>query len=313
MNINKENKNDMIDLSVDIAGIKLKNPVITASGTCGFGREYLEYYSPSDIGAITTKGLSLLPREGNKPPRVAETPSGMLNAIGLQNPGVEYFIENELTHLKQYDTKIIANIFGGTVEEYCEMAKILSDTEIDMIEMNISCPNVKEGGVQFGTDTKMVENITSSVKKVSKKPVIVKLSPNVTDISAIAKATERGGADALSLINTLVGMRIDINSRQPVLKNNIGGLSGAAIKPVAVRMVWQTRNAVKLPIIGMGGILNGDDAIEFILAGATAVAVGTASFNDPYAVIKIRGGIEKYMLNNGVQSIKSLSGTVKAW
>jgi len=302
-----------IDLSVEIAGVKLKNPVVTASGTCGFGREYLEYYSLSDIGAITTKGLSLAPRDGNKTPRVAETPSGMLNAIGLQNPGVDYFIEHELPHLKQYDTKIIANIFGNTIDEYCEVTRILSDTEIDMIEMNISCPNVKEGGVHFGTDTKMVENITSNIKKVSKKPVIVKLSPNVTDISEIAKAAEYGGADALSLINTLLGMRIDINTRRPVIKNNVGGLSGAAIKPVAVRMVWQIRKAVKLPIIGMGGIINGSDAVEFILAGANAVAVGTASFNNPYAVIKVRDEITKYMANNGVYSIKEMSGAVEAW
>lgn len=307
------NKEKEIDLSVDIANVKLKNPVITASGTCGFGRDYLEYYSLSDIGAITTKGLSLTPREGNKTPRVAETPGGMLNAIGLQNPGVEYFIKHELPHLKQYDTKIIANIFGNTIDEYCEVAKILSDTEIDMMEMNISCPNVKEGGVQFGTDAKMVESITSSVKKASKKPIIVKLSPNVTDIAAIAKAAELGGADALSMINTLLGMRIDIKSRRSVIKNNVGGLSGAAIKPVAVRMVWQVRNVVKLPIIGMGGIVNGNDAIEFILAGANAVAVGTASFNDPYSVIKVRDGIKKYMTNNGIESIKEFSGTVKAW
>lgn len=302
-----------VDLSVEIAGVKLKNPVITASGTCGFGQEYLEYYSPSDIGAITVKGLSLKPREGNKTPRIAETPCGMLNAIGLQNPGVEYFIENELPHLKKYDTKIIANIFGNTVEEYCEVAKILSDTDIDMIEMNISCPNVKEGGVQFGTDACMVENITASVKKVSKKPVIVKLSPNVTDITAIARAAENGGADALSLINTLLGMRIDIKTRRPVIKNNVGGLSGAAVKPVAVRMVWQVRNAVKLPIIGMGGICTGDDAIEFILAGADAVAVGTASFGNPYAVIEIRDGIAVYMSANGVASVKELSGGVSSW
>ena len=311
MGINKSP--DLPDLSVDIAGVHLKNPIITASGTCGFGRDYLEYYSPSDIGAITTKGLSLAPREGNKTPRVAETPGGMLNAIGLQNPGVEYFIEHELPQLRQYDAKIIANIFGNSIDEYCEVTKILSDTDIDMIEMNISCPNVKEGGVHFGIEPRMVENITSSVKKVSKKPVIVKLSPNVTDITAIAKAAECGGADALSLINTLLGMRIDIHSRRPVIKNNVGGLSGAAIKPVAVRMVWQVRNTVKLPIIGMGGIVNGDDAIEFILAGANAVAVGTAAFNDPYTVIKVREEIAEYMTNNGVSSIKELSGTVKAW
>lgn len=302
-----------VDLSVEIAGVKLKNPVITASGTCGFGREYIEYYSPSDIGAVTVKGMSLTPKEGNKTPRVAETPSGMLNAIGLQNPGVKHFIKHELPELKKFDTKIIANIFGETIEEYCEVARILSDTEIDMIEMNISCPNVSEGGVHFGTDTEMVENITSSVKKASKKPVIVKLSPNVTDITKIAKAAENGGADALSLINTLLGMRIDTKARRPVIKNNVGGLSGAAIKPVAVRMVWQVRKAVKLPIIGMGGITNGSDAIEFILAGANAVAVGTASFSDPYAVIKVRDGIAEYMSANAIKSIKELSGTLEPW
>ena len=310
--VDKINKNDL-DLSVDIAGVKLKNPVITASGTCGFGREYLPYYSLSSIGAITTKGVCLNPKEGNKTPRVAETPAGMLNAIGLQNPGVKYFIEKELPNIKKYDTKIIVNIFGKDIEEYCEVAEILSDTDIDMLEMNISCPNVKEGGIYFGTCPKMAEEITKAVKRHAKKPVSVKLSPNVTDITEIAKAVENGGADCISMINTLIGMRIDIKTKRPVLKNNIGGLSGAAIKPVAVRMIWQVRNAGKLPIIGMGGITNGDDAIELMLAGAGAVAVGTAAFNDPGTVLKVIDGISDYMSVNNIKYAGQITGTVKVW
>ena len=306
------NKNEL-DLSVEIAGIKLKNPVVTASGTCGFGREFLPYYSLSAIGAITTKGVCLNPKEGNKTPRVAETPSGMLNAIGLQNPGVEYFIENELPNIKKYDTKIIVNIFGKDIDEYCEVAEILSETDIDIIELNVSCPNVKKGGIYFGTDPKIAEKITKSVKKRSKKPISVKLSPNVTDITQIAKAVENGGADCISMINSLVGMKIDIKTKRPVLKNNIGGLSGAAIRPVAVRMVWQVKNAVKLPIIGMGGIQNGNDAIELMLAGADAVAVGTASFNDPQTVLKVIGGISDYMIENNIKSVKDITGTVNIW
>ena len=310
--LNNLNKNEL-ELSVDIAGVKLKNPVITASGTCGFGREYLPYYSLSAIGAITTKGVCLEAKEGNKTPRVAETPAGMLNAIGLQNPGVKYFIENELPNIKKYDTKIIVNIFGETIKEYCEVAEILSDTDIDMLELNISCPNKSGCGIFFGTDPEMAESVTSSVKKYSKKPVAVKLTPNVTDITEIAKAVENGGADCISMINTLVGMRIDIKTRRPVLKNNIGGLSGAAIKPVAVRMIWQVKNAIKLPIIGMGGISNGDDAIELMLAGADAVAIGTASFNDPKTVLKVIDGISDYMIANNIKSAREITGTVKAW
>jgi len=307
-------KREDLDLSVEIAGIKLKNPVVTASGTSGFGREYLPYYSLSAIGAITTKGVCLEPKEGNKTPRVAETPSGMLNAIGLQNPGVKYFIENELPNIRKYNTKIIVNIFGKDIEEYCEVAEILSETDIDMLEVNISCPNVKEGGIYFGTDPKMAEKITKSIKKYAgKKPVAVKLSPNVTDIALMAKAVENSGADCISMINTLVGMRIDIKTKRPVLKNNIGGLSGAAIKPVAVKMIWQVRNAVKLPIIGMGGITNSDDAIELMLAGADAVAVGTAAFNDPKTVLKVIDGIADYMISGNIKSVREITGAVKIW
>ena len=308
-----KDKNDL-DLSVEIAGVKFKNPVFTASGTCGFGREYAPYYSLSEIGAITTKGVCLNPKEGNRTPRVAETPGGMLNAIGLQNPGVKYFIGNELPNIKKYDTKIIVNIFGKDMDEYCEVAEILAETDIDMLELNISCPNVKEGGIYFGTCPKMAEEITASVKKrAGNKPVAVKLSPNVTDITEIAKAAENGGADCISMINTLVGMRIDIKTKRPVLKNNIGGLSGAAIKPVAVRMIWQVRNAVKLPIIGMGGITSGEDAIELMLAGANAVAVGTASFNEPRTVLKVIDGISDYMLDNNIKCAKEITGAVNAW
>ena len=308
----KLHKKDL-DLSVNIAGLELKNPVVTASGTCGFGREFMPYYSLSAIGAITTKGICLNPKDGNKTPRVAETPGGMLNAIGLQNPGVRYFVAKELPNVKKYNTKIIVNIFGSTIEEYCQVAEILSETEIDMLELNISCPNVKEGGIYFGTDPKMAEEITKSVKKRTDKPVSVKLSPNVTDITEIAKAVENGGADCISMINTLMGMRIDIKSRRPVLKNNIGGLSGGAVKPVAVRMIWQVRNAVKLPIIGMGGIRTGEDAVEFMLAGANAVAIGTASFTDPQTVLKARDGIAGYMIENNIKYARELTGAMDAW
>jgi len=305
------NKSD-IDMSVEIAGVKFKNPVFTASGTCGFGREYLPYYSLSQIGAITTKGLCLNPKEGNKTPRVAETDGGMLNSIGLQNQGVGYFIENELPHLKKYDVKIIANIFGKDIDEYCEVAEILSGTGIDMLELNISCPNVCDG-VYFSTDPALAEEITAAVKKRASKPLTVKLSPNVTDIVKIAKAVENGGADCISMINTLVGMKIDVKTKRPVLKNNIGGLSGAAIKPIAVRMIWQVRNAVGLPIIGMGGIRDGNDAIELMLAGANAVAVGTASFNDPRTVLKVIDGISDYMINNNIKSVREITGAVNIW
>jgi dihydroorotate dehydrogenase (NAD+) catalytic subunit len=303
-----------VNLEIEIAGVKFKNPVFTASGTCGFGREYLPYYSPADVGAITTKGLCLNPKEGNKPPRVAETPGGMLNAVGLQNPGVEYFIMHELPHLKQYDVKIIANIFGATTDECAAVAEILSGTGVDMLELNISCPNLEpgNGGITFGSDPKTAEEVTIAVKKrAGNIPVAVKLSPNVTDIALIARAVENGGADAISMINTLIGMSIDIKTRRPVLRNNTGGLSGGAVKPVAVRMVWQVKQAVKLPVIGMGGVCNGDDAVEFMLAGASAVAVGTAAFNDPAAVLKVRDGLAAYLAENNIKSARDLTGAVK--
>ena len=300
----------MADLRVNIAGIEFSNPVVTASGTFGFGEEYGEYFDLDELGAIAVKGLTLLPREGNRAPRIAETPGGILNSVGLQNPGVEHFIKVDLPKLRQHTAKIIANIAGNTVEEYCEMASILSDSDVDMLEMNISCPNVKEGGVAFGTSAAMVEHITREVKKYAKKPLIVKLSPNVADIADIAKSAEAGGADALSLINTLLGMAIDINTRKPVLANNVGGMSGPCVRPVAVRMVWQAANAVKLPIIGMGGITRYEDAIEFILAGAAAVAVGTGMFKNPMLPLDIKTGINRYLDNANIQSVNELVGKV---
>jgi len=296
--------------SVNICGVELKNPVTTASGTCGFGFDFLDYYQPEDIGAIAVKGLTLAPKLGNPPVRIAETPSGMLNSIGLQNPGVEKFISKELPRLKERGAVVIANIAGSCIDDYCEMARILSDTSVDMIEMNISCPNVKEGGVAFGTNPITIETITSSVRKVCKKPLIVKLSPNVTDITEMARAAEAGGADCLSLINTLLGMRIDIKTRRPVLHNNVGGLSGPAVKPVAVRMVWQVRKVTSLPIIGMGGIATWEDAIEFMMAGANAVSVGCASFDNPYAPIEIVRGIENYLIDNNISDVSDIVGTV---
>lgn len=301
----------MTDLKVNIAGVEFNNPVMTASGTFGFGREYGEYFDLNELGAISVKGLTLAPREGNRAPRIAETPAGILNSVGLQNPGVENFIKFDLPELKKQSAKIIANMAGNTVEDYCRMAEILSDSGVDMLEMNISCPNVKEGGVAFGTNAATVENITAEVKKHAKKPLIVKLSPNVTDITQMARAAEAGGADALSLINTLLGMKIDIHTRRPVLANNVGGLSGPCVKPVAVRMVWQVANAVSLPIIGMGGIMSGEDAVEFMLAGATAVAVGTGMFKNPVLPVEVKAGILKYMEQNQVQSVSELVGSVE--
>ncbi len=298
------------DMSVEIAGVRFKNPVVTASGTCGYGREYMPYYSPADIGAITVKAVTLEPRAGNRPPRIAETPGGILNSIGLQNPGVEYFIENEIPNLKGLGATVIVNIAGRTVDEYCAVAERLDSQDIDMIEMNISCPNVKEGGVAFGTSAASVEAVTSAVRAATSKPLIVKLSPNVTDITEMARAAQAGGADALSLINTLLGMRIDINSRRPIMANNVGGLSGAAIFPVAVRMIWQVRNAVSLPIIGMGGVCDADMAIEMMMAGANAVAIGTAAFTDPYAPISVRDGIERFCIDKGIAKVTDLTGTV---
>lgn len=302
----------MADMKINIAGVEWKNPVTTGSGTFGFGEEYGEYFSLNSLGAICLKALSAKPRLGNPPPRIAETPDGILNSVGLQNPGAAYFVEHYLPKLKTYDTKIIANLCGSSIDDYVEVAEILGDS-VDMFELNISCPNVKVGGMAFGTDPKMTEEITKRVKAVSKVPLIVKLSPNVTDICEIARAAEAGGADSLSLINTLLGMRIDIKTKRPVLRNNMGGLSGPAVKPVAVRMVYQVHNAVKLPLIGMGGIATAEDAIEFILAGATAVSVGTAGFVDPYAWVKVVDGIEKYLDENGIANINELVCAVEPY
>lgn len=303
----------MADLKVNIAGVEFNNPIIAASGTFGFGREYSEFYPLSVMGGISCKGITLKERLGNPAPRIAETPSGILNAVGLQNPGVEHFINEDLGWLKQQGTVVIANIAGNTYEEYCSMAEKLSDTDVDMIELNISCPNVKSGGVQFGTSCESVGAITKAVRKYCKKPLIIKLSPNVTDIVSIAKAAEAEGADALSLINTLTGMRIDINTRRPIIKNNTGGLSGPAVFPVAVRMVYQTVQAVKIPVIGMGGISSWKDAVEMMIAGASALQIGTVLFKDPYAPIKITEGMNKFLDENGIASVTELTNTIKVW
>ena len=303
----------MADISVNVAGVSFNNPLIAASGTFGFGREYNEFYPLEKLGGISCKGITLKRRDGNPPPRIAETPSGILNAVGLQNPGEDAFINDDLPWLKQQNTVVIANIAGNTVEEYCQMAEKLSETDVDMIELNISCPNVKSGGVQFGTSCESVGNITSEVRKYCKKPLIVKLSPNVTDIASIAQSAEANGADAISMINTLTGMKIDINTRRPIIRNNTGGLSGAAVFPVAVRMVWQVSNAVNIPIIGMGGITTWEDAAEMLIAGATALQIGTVMFSDPYAPIKINEGLNKFLDDNGIKSVTELTKTVKPW
>jgi dihydroorotate dehydrogenase (NAD+) catalytic subunit len=302
----------MAKLEVEYCGVKFKNPIITASGTFGFGYEYNEYVPLNEYGGFAAKGLTRMPRGGNKPPRIAETPSGILNSVGLQNPGVEVFAEYIMPDLSEkFDTNIIANISGNTIEEYAEMAEILSDTDVAVIEMNISCPNVKHGGMTFGTDAAVVEELTREVKKKCRKPLVVKLSPNVTDITEIAIAAESGGADGLSLINTLLGMRIDINTRRPILANNTGGLSGPAVKPVAVRMVNQVYNAVKIPIIGMGGIMSGDDAIEFMLAGARLVAIGTGMFIKPDLILDVKRDILAYMERFKIEDINDIVGTVE--
>lgn len=303
----------MADLTVNIAGVEFKNPVVTASGTFGFGREYSEFYPLREIGGLSCKGITLKPRMGNPPPRIAETPSGILNAVGLQNPGVDHFIERDLPWLKEQETVVIANIAGNTPEEYAQMAEKLSESSVDMIEMNISCPNVKHGGVQFGTSCQSVGAITREVRAHCKKPLMVKLSPNVSDIAEIARAAEGEGADALSLINTLTGMRIDINTRRPIIRNNTGGLSGPAVFPVAVRMVWQTAGAVKIPVVGMGGISTWRDAVEMMMAGASAIQVGTALFSDPYAPLKIKEGLNRYLDDQGIASVAELAGMVKPW
>lgn len=301
----------MRNTEVSIAGIRFKNPVTTASGTFGSGEEYAEFIDLSRLGAVTTKGVANVPWPGNPTPRVAEVYGGMLNAIGLQNPGIDVFLDRDVPFLKQFDTKIIVNVCGHTTEEYLEVVERLADAPVDMLEINISCPNVKEGGIAFGQDPKAVEAITRAVKEKAGQPVIMKLSPNVTDITEMARAAESGGADGLSLINTLTGMKIDINRRSFVLANKTGGMSGPAIHPIAVRMVWQTAQAVSIPIIGMGGIVTAEDAVEMILAGATMVSVGTANFLDPYAAVKVVEGIENYMERCGVEDVRELIGAVR--
>ncbi len=303
----------MADLKVSIAGVPFQNPLIAASGTFGFGHEYMEFYPLSTLGGISCKGITLSERPGNPPPRIAETPGGMLNAVGLQNPGVDYFMEHDLPWLKTQGTVVIANIAGNTPEDYCQMAEKLSDTEIDMIELNISCPNVKQGGVQFGTSCAGVAGITAAVRTHCKKPLMVKLSPNVSDIGEIAAAAESAGADAISMINTLTGMRININTRRPIIRNNTGGLSGPALLPVAVRMVWQAAQRVKIPIVGMGGISKWQDAVELLLAGASALQIGTVFFTDPYAPVKILDGLNQYMDQNGISSVTELTGGIQPW
>jgi len=300
----------MADLSVNIAGVHFNNPIIAASGTIGFGREYSEFYPLSVFGGISCKGTTLKERLGNPPPRIAETPMGMLNAVGLQNPGVEHFIKYDLPWLREQNTVVIANVAGSTQEDYCKMVEILSETDIDMVELNISCPNVKEGGVQFGTSCQSVGAITKAVRKFCKKPLMIKLSPNVADIAEIAKAAEGEGADAVSLINTLTGMRIDINTRKPIIKNVTGGMSGPAVFPVAVRMVWQVKNAVKIPVVGMGGVTTWKDAVEMLMAGADALQIGTALFTNPYAPVEIAKGLNQYLDDHNMKSVTELTHTV---
>ena len=302
-----------VDMSVNLAGVFMKNPVVVASGTFGFGREYGQFYDLSELGGICCKGLTLHPRTGNPPPRIAETPMGMLNSVGLQNPGVDVFIAEELPELRKYDLAVIANISGNTPEEYGIMCEKLSRAGVDMIEVNISCPNVKAGGLAYGTRPELAAEVTRVAKEHSSVPVMVKLSPNVTDIVEIAKAVDEAGADALSLINTLRGMRIDVQTRRPILKMNTGGLSGPAVLPVAVRMVWEVAGAVAKPILGMGGVARGEDAAELMLAGASAVAVGTACFADPYAPLRVRGGLEKLAAGQGLDRVSALRGAVRAW
>lgn len=300
-----------MNTSVNIAGVTFKNPVTTASGTFGSGMEYGEFVDLSRLGAVTTKGVALTPWQGNPTVRVTEVYGGMLNAIGLQNPGIDVFMERDIPFLRKYDTKIIVNVCGKTVEEYKGVVEKLADAPVDMLEINVSCPNVKEGAIAFGQDAKALFNITKEIKGVAKQPVIMKLSPNVTRISEMAKAAEEGGADAISLINTITGMKIDIKKKVFVLANKTGGMSGPAIKPVAVRMVYECAQAVKIPIIGMGGITCAEDALEFILAGASMVAVGAANFMNPYATVEVIDGIEDYMRNNGIEDINELIGAVK--
>ena len=301
----------MSRMKVNLAGVELKNPVMTASGTFGSGAEYSEFVDLNELGAVVTKGVANVPWPGNPTPRIAETYGGMLNAIGLQNPGIDVFCKRDIPFLKQFDTKIIVNVCGKSTEDYCEVVERLADEPVDLLEINISCPNVKEGGIAFGQNPKAVEAITKEVKKYAKQPVIMKLSPNVTDITEMARAAEAGGADILSLINTLTGMKIDINRRTFALANKTGGMSGPCVKPVAVRMVYQVAQTVNVPIIGMGGISNAEDALEFILAGATAVSIGTANFANPYATVETVKGIEEYLKKNQIDDINTLIGAVK--
>lgn len=303
----------MNKLAVNFAGVDFKNPVIPASGTFGYGKEYEEFFDLSKLGGISVKGTTEKLRTGNLPPRIAETPSGMLNSVGLQNPGVDHFIEHELPYLMKKDTVVIANMAGSTAEGYREVAEKLDHTDVPMIEVNISCPNVKAGGAAFGVSCEGAAQITRIVRAATKKPIMIKLSPNVTNIAEIAKAVEAEGADAVSLINTLLGMRIDIRTKRPILHNNVGGLSGPAVFPVAVRMVWQVANAVKIPVCGMGGISTWEDAVEMMMAGASTVQVGAALFNDPLAAVKIIDGLEKYVEDNRLNSISDIVGAVKPW
>ena len=300
-----------MNTKINLAGVELKNPVMTASGTFGSGMEYSEFVDLNKLGAVVTKGVANVPWPGNPTPRIAETYGGMINAIGLQNPGIDVFCERDIPFLKKYDTKIIVNVCGKSERDYVEVVERLAGEPVDMLEINISCPNVKEGGIAFGQNAANIEHITKAIKNVAKQPVIMKLSPNVTDITKRAKAAEAGGADVLSLINTITGMKIDINRQTFAVANKTGGLSGPAVKPVAVRMVYQVANAVKIPIIGMGGIATAEDALEFILAGATAVSIGTANFHNPRTTLEVIEGIEKYMVNKGVSDINDLIGIVK--
>lgn len=299
-----------MNTEVTIAGVTLKNPVMTASGTFGSGMEYCDFVDLNRLGAVVTKGVANVPWPGNPTPRVAETYGGMLNAIGLQNPGIDVFVERDIPFLKQYDTKIIVNVCGRTAEDYLEVVERLSDEPVDMLEINVSCPNVKEGAIAFGQKADCLYDITSRIKNKAKQPIIMKLSPNVTDITEMAKAAEAAGADALSMINTITGMKIDIYKRRFALANKTGGLSGPAVKPVAVRMVYQASHAVKIPVIGMGGIADAEDAIEFLLAGASAVAVGAMNFVDPYTTVEVAEGIEAYMKRFGVENVTDLIGAV---
>ena len=296
---------------VNLAGIKMKNPVTVASGTFGYGREFSNFFDLSKLGGIITKGTSLKPRSGNKPSRVYETPSGMLNSIGLQNPGIEYFAQNDLPFLRKFNTAIIVNAIGSSIDEYVDLCRVLNTLDIDGVELNLSCPNVKAGCMAFGNTYEGVKQVTSEVRKVLDKPLIVKLTPNVTDIASIAKEVEDAGADGVSLINTLLGMKIDIDKRKPVLANNTGGLSGPAIRPVAVRMVYQVAQAVNIPVLGMGGIVNGEDAIEFMLAGANAISIGTGNFISPYTSVDTVTGIENYMKKHNIEDINDIVGTVQ--